>query len=87
MDYYKKQKVKDWFSKNWKPLVATSSLVLVALVAMLIGFHMSGWDIMAWLKSKYAEIFFICVVLGVVGLIVVIYIFYLLKNHIRKRDE
>lgn len=80
MDYYKKEKVRNWFAKHWKPVLATGIFVTAAIVAMLIGFAMAGWDLLKWLKSDYAETFFIVVALGAIGLAVVIYVFHILRK-------
>ena len=80
MDYYKKERIKDWFRQHWKVLLGTGIFITVALVAMLIGFSMSGWDLIKWFQSVWAERFFICLAIGAIAYLVFLYIYFMLKK-------
>ena len=80
MDYYKKEKIKNWFHRHWQILLGTGIFITVALVAMLIGFSMSGWNLIKWLQSEWAERFFICLAIGGVAYLVFLYILFMLKK-------
>lgn len=55
---------------KWTLLVG--AFLLVAVVAMIVGFKLAGFDILAWFSSKYAMIVYI--VLGMYAFFVA-YIF------------
>lgn len=84
MDYYKKQRIKDHFKKNKKAYIWTGAFAGAALVVMLIGFAMSGWDLIKWLKSQWATTFFIMLILGGFGLFFFLFILKKLKEFFGK---
>jgi hypothetical protein len=44
--------------------IGTALFLLVGIVAMLIGFSMTGWSIVDWLQSPYALTAFVILGLG-----------------------
>lgn len=80
----KLKKVKKFLKNHKKLIIGTSIFVVLGLVGLLIGFEMTNdWHaIRNWLSSPYATTFFICVVLGVIALIVLIFTF----MNFRKED-
>jgi len=74
MDYMKKRKMKKWFAKHRKVVIATGSFVLVGLIAGLIGFEIANdWHaIQKWITSPWATTFFICLVIGVIALLLIL---------------
>lgn len=65
MNQIKKRKIKESLKKKWPLLVGTGSFLVIGLVAMFIGFHMTGWSIVKWLQSPFAATTFICLGAGI----------------------
>ena len=67
------KKIKKFFKERL--LLAIGSLVFFVggLVALLVGFQLSGWSIVDWLKSPYATTCFILVGVGA-GIILIGYL-------------
>lgn len=60
--------------KNKKKLalwLGTGSFLAIGLVALLVGFAMTGWSIIDWLKSDYAITTFVLLGVGALVLLVV----------------
>lgn len=80
MDYYKKAKIKDFLQKHKKAIIGTSIFIGVAIVALLVGFGLSGWSIIKWFEKGYGATFFIMLVLGGFALFLILYIFKAIKD-------
>lgn len=66
--------------KRNKILIITAiAFVVTAIVFLILGFALAGHDIIAWLGSKYAMLFYI--VFGTYGLIV---LFILIGDRIKR---
>lgn len=76
MKYQTKKKIKNFFQTNWKWLIGTAVFLAVGVSALLIGFSMTGWSIIDWLKSPYAVTFFVLLGVGVLFLVVIFYYYY-----------
>ena len=64
MKYETKRKIKHFFKERLKWLVGSGIFLAIGLTVMLIGFQMSGWSIIAWLKSPWAVTSLIFIVTG-----------------------
>ena len=64
MKYETKKKIKRFFKTKWKALLGGAIFLTIGLVVMLVGFSMSGWSIIEWLKSPWAITTFICLIIG-----------------------
>lgn len=64
MKYETKKKIKKFFKEKWKVLLTSGIFLTVGLVVMLIGFSITGWSIIEWLKSPWATTTIICVLAG-----------------------
>lgn len=65
--------------KRNKLLIITSIIfVVVALIALVVGFTLSGNDVIAWLSSKWAMLIYI-----VVGCYFLIFIYLVVGDKIR----
>ena len=73
MNSYKKKKLKKAIKEKWIWFVGTGLFLVGGLVALLIGFYMTGWSIIDWLKSPYATTFFVIIGVGLIcGLCLVV---------------
>ena len=70
MNFYKKRRIKEYFKKYIGVIVGTGAFLLFGLVVMLVGFYMAGWSIVDWLQSKWATTFFIMLIFGLIGALV-----------------
>ena len=62
---------------KWTLLVG--AFLLVAIVAMIVGFYLAGFDILVWFKTRYAFIVYI-----VVGFYVFIASYVFIMEYIHK---
>ena len=62
---------------KWTLLVG--AFLLVAIVAMIVGFYLAGFDILGWFKTRYAFIVYI-----VVGFYVLIASYVFIMEYIHK---
>lgn len=62
---------------KWTLLVGL--FLLVAIVAMVVGFYLAGFDILAWFSSRYAMIVYICV-----GFYLFVVLYVLIMEYISK---
>jgi hypothetical protein len=62
---------------KWTLLVG--AFLLVAIVAMIVGFYLAGFDILGWFKTRYAFIVYI-----VVGFYVLIASYVFIMEYIQK---
>ena len=62
---------------KWTLLVG--AFLLVAIVAMVVGFYLAGFDILGWFKTRYAFIVYI-----VVGFYVLIASYVFIMEYIHK---
>lgn len=62
---------------KWALLVG--AFLIVALVAMIVGFRLAGFDILAWFSSKYAMIVYI-----VLGLYAFFVAYVLIMEYLQK---
>ena len=62
---------------KWTLLVG--AFLLVAIVAMIVGFYLAGFDILGWFKTRYAFIVYI-----VVGFYLFIASYVLFMEYIKK---
>lgn len=62
---------------KWTLLVG--AFLLVAIVAMIVGFYLAGFDILGWFKTRYAFIVYI-----VVGFYVFIASYVFIMEYIQK---
>lgn len=63
--------------RNLKLIVSLAVVALIAIALLILGYALSGADVVAWLGSKYAITVYIFV--GVYG-IVVLFMFLLERN-------
>lgn len=68
----KKKKIKATLKKKWKWFLGSGVFLTIGIVALLVGFNMTGWSIIDWLKSPYATTFFIIVGIGVLIILVAV---------------
>ena len=54
MNYNTKRKIKKWFKERWKWLLGSGIFLTIGLVVMLVGFSVTGWSLIEWLKSPFA---------------------------------
>lgn len=80
MDYYKKRNIQDKFKKYWKPLLATGILITAAIVGLLVGFAMNGWDVVKWWNRGYGPTAVIVIVLGLFAAFLLWYFLFLIKG-------
>ena len=64
MNYETKRKIKKFFKDKWKWFVASGVFLLVGGTVALIGFQMSGWSLIKWLQSPFAQTTLVFVVAG-----------------------
>ncbi len=76
MKFETKRKIKRFFRQKWKWLLGSAIFLTIGLVIMLIGMHISGWSIIAWLKSGYA----ITSIIFIVGGLFLLSLAFLLKK-------
>jgi hypothetical protein len=64
MQFNTKRKIKKWFKEKWKWLLGSGIFLTAGLVVMLVGFSMTGWSIIEWLKSPFCTTTIVCVLIG-----------------------
>lgn len=67
-----KKRFKENLKKNWKVWLASGLFLLFGLIALIVGFTISGFSFIAWLKSPYATTFFIIIIIGVIILLLLL---------------
>ena len=72
MDFTKKRKLKNWWKDKKAAIIGASLFLGIGTAFLLIGFALTGWSIIDWLKSPYATTFFILAAIGIYLMIVVI---------------
>ena len=65
--------------RNKLLIIIAIAFVVVGLIALILGFALAGNNVIAWLGSKYAMLFYIT--LGVYGLIV---LYILISDKVKK---
>ena len=78
MSNYGKYKFKQTLKKYWIAFVGTGLFACAGAVFMLVGFQMSGWSIIDWLKSPYAVT---ALILFIGGALVLTWIIITVKRH------
>jgi len=72
MDFTKKRKFFNWLKEKKAVIISTVLFLGLGATLMLVGFALTGWSIIDWLKSPYATTFFILAAIGIYLIIVVI---------------
>lgn len=54
MTKYKRYVIKKTIKKYWVAMAGTLAFLILGITFMLIGFNMTGWSLIDWLKSPYA---------------------------------
>lgn len=54
MTEYKRYRFKKLLRRYWAAFLGTGLFAIIGGVFMLIGFQMTGWSLIDWLKSPYA---------------------------------
>ena len=80
MDYYKKRRFLDNLKKNWVALLLLGILITAAIVGLLVGFAMNGWDIVKWWNQGYGPTCVIIIVLGLFAGFLFWYFIFLIKG-------
>lgn len=80
MDYYKKRDFQDKIKKHWKALLSLGILITAAIVGLLVGFAMNGWDIVKWWNKGYGPTCVIVIVLGLFAAFLFWYFLVLIKG-------
>lgn len=62
--------------KGW--VLGTGLFAVVGLITLLVGFWITGWSLIEWLKSPYALTFFILLAIALYGGLM---LFLLYKRH------
>jgi len=65
-----KKRLKKYFKEKWYLFLGTGVFLIAGIVALLVGFAMTGWSIIDWLKSPYAVTFFILIIIGLITAVV-----------------
>lgn len=66
MNSYKKKKFKKNLKEKWGWFLASGIFLVIGIIALLVGFNMTGWSLIDWLQSAYAVTFFIILSIGIV---------------------
>ena len=61
---FKWQLFKKWAASKKAWFIGTGVFLIVGAILLLVGFSITGWDLITWLKSPYATTFFICLSIG-----------------------
>ena len=72
MKFETKKKIKNWWKEKKGVVIGTTLFLGIGAAFLLIGFALTGWSIIDWLKSPYATTFFILAAIGIYLMIVVI---------------
>lgn len=72
MDYTKKRKLKQKLKDKKAVIISTALFLGLGAILLLVGFALTGWSIVDWLRSPYATTFFILAAIGIYLIIVVI---------------
>lgn len=72
MEFQKKRKIRKWLKEKWGWLLGTGLFLGAGIILLLVGFYLTGWSIIDWLKSPYATTFFILFAIGVYLIIVLV---------------
>lgn len=70
MNYYQKEQLKEFCKKKWYWFLTTGIFLLITGVITLVGFWITGWDIVAWLHSQWAVTSLISLIFLIVALTV-----------------
>lgn len=66
MNKLKVKKIKKFLKEKWYIAGGSVILLIIAAAVALIGFNMTGWNIIVWLKSPYALTCFILLFIGII---------------------
>lgn len=72
MEFTKKRKLKNWLKERKAYIIGSILFLGIGAVLLLVGFYLTGWSIIDWLKSPYATTFFILATIGIYLIIVVV---------------
>lgn len=64
MNFNTKRKIKKFFKEKWKFLLGSGIFLTIGLVVMLVGFSVTGWSLIKWLRSPFATTTIIFVIIG-----------------------
>ena len=78
MNFTTKRKIRKFFQAKWKWLLGSAIFLTIGLVVMLVGFSLSGWSIIAWLKSPWA----VTTIIFIVGGLFLLVMAFLLKKQV-----
>ena len=85
MKKLEKEKIKKFLKEKWYIAGGSALLLIVALVAMFVGFHITGWSIIKWFEAGYGTTFIILIALGGLGLFA-LYVTYK-RHHLGGRED
>ena len=72
MKFETKRKIKKWWKEKKAIVLSTLLFLGIGAAFLLIGFSLTGWSIIDWLKSPYATTFFILAAISIYLIIVVV---------------
>jgi len=62
-----KKKFKEQLKKKLPWIIGSGLFLIAGIVLLFVGFSLTGWNFLVWLKSDYATTTIILLVLGVAG--------------------
>lgn len=68
----RKKRFKTMFKKQWKWFLSVGLFLLLGLIALFVGFTLTGWNIVEWVKSPYATTLLIILVVGGIVLLLLV---------------
>lgn len=72
MEYLKKKHLKELLKQKLAFIISGGVFLLIGVIALIIGFYMSGWSIARWLQTPYAMTALICLLLFVFSSIIIV---------------
>ena len=78
MKYETKRAVKKFLKDKWKWLLGSGIFLIIGTIVMLVGFSVTGWSLIKWLRSPYA----VTTIIFVIGGVFLLVMAFLLKKQV-----
>ena len=73
MNFYTKAKFRNFLKEKWSWFLGSGIFLTATAVITIIGFSISGWNIVVWIHSQWAVSTFICLA-GLIYFLIMLFV-------------